>query len=336
MKQLGVIILFSIQIMYGQELDSLYDQYVPVTATQLTIREEPTIDSKKLGSAEKGDWVKVIDFRISDSYIDQIDGMYETWSLIEHEGVQGYMYGGYLGRSSILYKPNSNWDEDYILLTEGQLHGVTYSDDLQWYGIYDKEDGEYIEKVNINIEYKPNRELENYNPDVDFQNYMYVNTDKEAKSRILIGTNKPMRIGKVGPVVPSFYQIGMYKGINLPIPYYTDDCNVDNRLFINGGGLGIASDNCFIEDYRITLQQSNNPFKIQVVAEFEGLVEKLRECNIPEFYWFGDINNDSYPDFIFRSPSMYYSIFKVYLSKVQDGKVEYGKPIRHVPNYNPC
>ena len=316
----------------AQKLDTKFDSYVVVTATTLSIRELPDINSKKIGSANFGEWVKAIDLRKDDNNLVEVNGVFGIWSKIEHEGIQGYMFGAYLDYNTVIQKPNSNWDEDYLLLFERRLRGAKYSDNLKWYGIYSEEDGEYIYEIDLSLEYTAETE----HPELELENHIIVKTDRTQKAQLLIGTNQTVRTGKVGVSIPHYYKRHLHNDINLPIPFPEADCLFNTDYYINGTNhKHNETDYCFLENYKVTLRK-NHPTRNVTICEFENAAEVLRECNLPEFYWYGDINNDHIPDLIFKSSGMYYSKYKVYLSKVIDGKIQYRKPIEHIPFFDPC
>ena len=330
-----LLILFSVLqgvVLPTQEVDQMFDGYVIVTARKVSIRSAPDINSKIIGFADQEDWLKVIDLREGDSNIVTVDGNLDSWANIEYNGLSGYVFGTYIAKNSIVKIPNSNFDRKYLILSEHRrLSEVTYSSDLNWYGIYSKEDGEYIEKVEISIEFIPETE----HPELELENHLKVLTNKSLKSKLLIGTNEPMEIGRIGIKVPHYYRRRMHNNIRIPIPFISDSCTVNNSYYIYGGNSTDDNNKCFLENYRVSLRKDNSR-RSDVIFQFEELVENLggegRDgCNIPSLYWYGDINNDEIPDIVFYTSKINFGKCKVYLSKIENDQITYNKPVVFQP-----
>ncbi len=302
-----IFILIS-NFMYSQRTG--FDKYLMVRASKLSIREKPDINSEKLGVIEKGKIVKLISQRTERKYIDVIDGIKDSWVEIEYNGIEGFMFGGYLSYSQI-YSPNSNWTGKYILL--GEENGV-FSNELLWFGTYSEEDAEYIEQVNINFEFN---EIEGgiaVNPKIE----------GERKYRWLIGSREKLNNGKIGINNGAFTYNGNLEldKLRLPIPFYKQNGLLNTDLYL---GVKVSSTdketsyNCYDGEYELGLYDNGN-FGTRVYT-FNNLLVPRLSC--PSLLWFGDLNRDEIPDFIFHITSSQSYLFKFYVSKIINGKVEY-------------
>lgn len=290
-----------------------YDEYLIVNATSLTIRERPTLKAKKIASVQKGEWVKVLDRRLEDKYLEIIDEIRDTWAKVEYKGVIGYMFGGYLSRTSIL-KPNENWKGNYVLLTEQSGEGCILYDNVNWYGVYSKEDGEYIEKVDVSFNFVQS----SYEYDGI---HCEISTNRTDKSGYLIGTKKPIKLGRVGIPIGAFVNHKILNRQCLPIPYYNQEGVMKTNLCLAASANNKEINTCYQENYQLSLIDSNRSGV--KIAALEGLVIKKGSCNIPYLTWFGDINGDFIPDFLFNQTSTQEIVYMLCVSKKINNKITY-------------
>lgn len=312
MKQ--IILFFLIMItnqIQGQPKE--YDEYLIVNATSLAIRETPTLKAKKIISAKKGEWVKVVDRRLEDKYLEVVDGIKDTWAKIKYKDVVGYMFAGYLSQTSIL-KPNENWKGNYVLLIEQSGEGCIFYDNLNWYGVYSREDGEYIEKVNVSFNFVQSA--------YDYDGiHCEISTNRADKSGYLIGTNKPIKLGRIGISIGAFVNQKILNRQCLPIPYYNQEGIMKTNLCLSASANNEELNSCYQEGYQLSLIDSNR--SDVKVAFLEGLVKKRGSCNIPYLTWFGDINGDFIPDFLFNQSTTQEIIHTLCVSKQLNNKVTY-------------
>lgn len=275
---------------------------------------------------EKGKLVKVINRRMEDRYMTTVDGIENSWAEIEYEGIRGFMFGEYLA-GEIVNMPNKNWKGKYLFLMEGNQGGAIFSTKLNWYGIYPEKDGEYIEKINVNLEYSLDSEMDDN---------LKISTNKEERARIIIGTNENIETGRVGIPLGSFSDRVIMNDQILPIPIYQKDCSINTEYLLFASNWKDQISTCYVEKYSLRFCKQPLYQQINYLHTFEGLVERLGECNIPKLFWFGDVNGDEIPDFIFYNQAMYYAKYKFYLSKKQGEKVKFEKVVDFIPSFTPC
>lgn len=301
-----------------------FDTYLMVTANKLSVRTEPNIDSEKLGFLKKEELVKIIDRRTEDKYTASIDGIVDSWAKVEFNGMIGFVFGGYLAGEQVSM-PNDKWKGKFLSMMEGNQAGATYSNTLAWYGIYSRDDGEYIEKVEVKL---------NYSEESEMEDYLKVSTDKIEESKLLIGTNENIKLGRVGVPVELYTHQMVLSGQRLPLPVYVEDCTVKIDFYLYGRSLNEIENGCNVENYSLEFFYKKSHWTHS--TKYENLVEKLGECNIPKIYWYGDLNGDDIPDFIFYNQAMYYAKYKFYMSRKIEDKIDFEKVLDFIPLFTPC
>jgi len=307
-----IVFLITFSIFYkSNQLDAQnqskeYDAFLVVNASRLSIRDEPSLESKKIGVVEKDELVKVIDNRSADKYLVTVDGIKNRWIKIEYNNIIGYMFGGYLSCCAI-YQPNSNWKGKYLVMVEGSAD-VMYSADFKWYGIYSRKDGEYIESVNITVEYGQEG-IEN------------LKTNKKEQSKRLIGTREDIRLGKVGIPTKGFTNETLTHNHRIPIPFYEKDLQLNTNLYLQGYCPYFSDHSGCDYTYAINLNDLEKyGLTVHTFDDFE-----CRRTKHQALDWFGDINGDSIPDFIFNHLTTYASFDHLYISEKIKDKVSYKK-----------
>lgn len=289
----------------------------------LTIRAEPNLSSKKLGMVAMGQLVKIVKNSVGKRTM--INGIYAYWAEVEYRGIRGFMYEGFLDRDKISIT-NEKWRGNYLLLMEGELGGLEYSPGLDWHGIYSRVDGEYLEQVEVNLEYKINQEMDDN---------IFVSTNKEERSRILIGTNENLEIGKVGLPMDFFTGATVFSDSYFLTPVFNDDGSVNANYAIHASD-GFVLSTCYVENYTLSFCEKPSNEKPKCHQTFKDIVRRVGECNIPKIEWFGDLNGDNLPDFIFSRYVNLYLCYVVYFSKKNGVKVEFEKIGQYIPCTTSC
>lgn len=161
-------------------------------------------------------------------------------------------------------------------------------------------------------------------------------TNKNENARIIIGTNERIETGRVGIPLGRDLEKVIMNGPILSIPIYQEDSSINTEYLLFARNWSDQASTCFIENYSLIFCKQPLNQQINYLQTFDGLVEKLGECNIPILFWFGDVNGDEIPDFIFRNQAMYYSKFKFYLSKKEGENIKFEKVVEFIPSFTPC
>lgn len=325
MEKITLIVLLLISMKsFGQENE--FDKFLMVKVSKLAIRAEPKLESKQLMQVDKEELVKIVDRRTGDKYLSIVDGILDTWAEVEYKGTKGFMFGGYL-TSEEISMPNGNWTGKYLLALEGNQGGLMYSAELNWYGIYPRSDGEYLERVELKLEYSLDEEM---------GDNLKVSTNKNEFARIIIGTNEQLQTGRVGIPLGWHTDRVIMSDQVLMIPVFEDNCSVNTDFRLIASNWNNKVNSCYVEKYNLNyyLRPLNQP--TMDLKEFEGLIENLSGCNIPKLYWYGDLNGDNIPDFIFINQATYYGKYKLYLSKKENGNIKLEKKVEFIPIFTPC
>jgi len=149
--------------------------------------------------------------------------------------------------------------------------------------------------------------------------------EEKKKYRWLIGTREKMSPGKVGIRMGAFtVNSNLYHHqTRLPVPFFKQNGLLNTDLFLSvnvtatDNALGY---NCYNGAYKLDLIDSS-PLGTIRLHTFKNLLPYNISC--PSVHWFGDINGDEIPDFIFfqNSNSMFW--YRLYVSKLSDNKITY-------------
>jgi Bacterial SH3 domain len=328
----SITIFFMLIATFLFSQESEFDIFAIVKASKLSIRAKPDIKAEKIGSMNNGDLVKILERNVKllhknkeEEYDLTIDNITDTWIKIQYKGIIGFAFGGYLAFESIR-TPNKPFKDKYLFAIEGQQSGTWYSEDLKWYGIYNRSDGEYIEQVRLKFESVIDDENNGTN------NTLKISTDRKELARILVGTNEPIKLGKVGISITPFYDRITFNERSIPIPAYTNDNSIINDYLLYAKNWVNKKENCFVENYSLTFCSKYINSPINYLHTFQEM-GNFDECNIPYLFWFGDMNGDEVPDFIFLYISTKFNKYKIYFSKKSDEKITFEKAIDFMPEF---
>lgn len=256
--------------------------FVYVTATQLNIRHDPSLDSQVIGKLKLGDLVTIVSETNEHVTIDGIQG---TWKEIEFNNVKGYVFSGYLSGSAVSFNDIDTFDIVFDMLYE-----LNYNPTLNWYGIYSTPKGDKIEMV------APKPYINDKFIDLKAISFLQ---DTIKNYKFFIGTKEELAIGVVG--VTTYYKDKWLIGKqSIDLILYSNEQN-----FLTGHKLvsslvqlcdGIYGDKSF-ENYVLRYFNFEQVQHGESVIIYEPKTNYLNQ--IPTLAWYGDLDNDGLPEFLF-------------------------------------
>ena len=185
---------------------------------------------------------------------------------------------------------------------------------LKWYGIFHENNKYRIRDIELLIV----RSKYSLGSGVEFD----IRSEDGIPPHFMIGTNK--RINTLWHVdFPEDYFLGhpdkLFPGQKVSI--YSNDKQSDLynfTLYATGNVTDVG--NCpEMENYQLMVSGEMHDKLIEQNIyqdlDFEG------QCGIPKLYWFGDLNQDKYPDFIFAGLSKDKTSFTLFLSDIRNHDV---------------
>ena len=267
-----------------------FDRYSFVKANKLNLRSEPNVNSKILTTVNKGEKVKIIDGDCPKGKLEKIDGMYNCWAKVEVNGFKGFMFMGYLDQSNTLLIEQKNSEKDFVLYQERFYEGLKIPKGLNWYGVYSKSDGEYLEEVEIKYEY-----IEYGDPKGSIK--LLTNfTNRESK--FIIGSKRQLKIGLIGMKLPYDFSIFIFPSQKYWLPTFTKEDGFDYTYFLTANT--ISEQFGGNDDYQISMSSKKGGLIQSINKEFNYNSKTKHEITRPELVWFGDLDNDKIPDWMVK------------------------------------
>ena len=153
-----------------------------------------------------------------------------------------------------------------------------------------------------------------------------IKTDKTLRSEFLISCSKPLDTSWFMLLPMKYMQENprkLYPGQILELYSKVPEADLKNvHLFATGNVLNVGK--CpEMKDYRIKVNaEFNNDL---VTQDLTAAFSDMGECGIPEVFWFGDINQDEYPDIVFVSEGETGLTFTLFISDLNQHKKLYRK-----------
>ncbi len=197
---------------------------------------------------------------------------------------------------------------------------------LNWYGVYHTDSGEYITKVDVTIKrYSRGMSMDNKS----MAGHYVFWTNKTEKSLFLIGTNKQLTEHKVSHHDDYFltHTLFLYPGEKKNV--YTIN-KLPNRKTYKLNAIGCVTGFGYcpeFENYRLRLSDESDDWKSQDLSKdisFKG------ECGLIDLHWFGDIDYDGSPDLLLSTSSTSHTQYNLFLSSEADTN----KFVKHVSSFD--
>ena len=142
-----------------------------------------------------------------------------------------------------------------------------------------------------------------------------IRTNKELHSEFLVSCSKPLDTNWFMLLPLRYFEQNpkkLYPGQTVELYGKVPETDVKNvHLFATGSVKEVGK--CpVLENYQIKVngEMHNNP----ITQDLTPLFSDLGECGIPELFWFGDINQDGYPDIVFVSTGENGMTFTLFVS----------------------
>ena len=311
---LGLIMLITFSNLYS-ELP--YDSLFVIAESGLILRFKPNTNSQVITTIPFGTKVR----RHFDNWIpDTINNRINYWMPVEYGKKKGYVWGLYLSQQPFV--DISAINTDFRIIMEGaHCSQVGYSPDFHWYGIYKHQDSGFqeVRKVNIKIFFSQLLTKEEWHNLKSFDGDFLIKTDQLEKSIFLLGSKDELKTGKI----QGYSFIDDYYGYDKTVFIYPEHPKAF-RLNDNYCVTFMSRDIPFIVDstkyslgskyiLRIT-EGENNTAEYFDTKDFQQISNELdfmgRSAKIhsskrnPTIIWYGDIDRDNKPDFIFAGHNM--------------------------------
>ncbi|NVK05855.1 MAG: SH3 domain-containing protein [Flavobacteriia bacterium] len=182
---------------------------------------------------------------------------------------------------------------------------------MNWYGVFpDERMGNYhIQRVDLEILVSRTRLGSSMEYDIR-------NSTGEV-SHFLFGINRRLDTVKPYQLRPDrFFQTPgkLFPGQQLETYAYYNRPSASN-VFISATGRVIEVGVCpVIEDYALKINTQGPTGEI--IQNITPLFETMGECGMPEVYWFGDLNQDNYPEIIYVAATQNKNQFTLLMSNV--------------------
>ncbi len=187
----------------------------------------------------------------------------------------------------------------YNLLTEvynycGSINSIDPG--LVWYAVYQKDGFSYLKRREIQVLKSKFALTNNLEFDVKVEN-------SNVSSTFLIGFNTVQNIDTTRPIVyhnenACDLPATIYPGLQMVLYGATPDANLRNQVVLSATGNVISVGGCpDIQQYKLKITGEKNAQPIE--QELNLLLRDLGRCGIPDLRWYGDLNQDGYPDLLF-------------------------------------
>ncbi len=259
-----------------------YETYKLITASKLNIRNGPSTKSDAIGIVPRNQLVKILSK--TDKY-EEINEMKGNWIKIEYKNEIGYVFNGYLSANNVFM--NSHDTIDIVL---DMYQNLNFNPKLNWYGVYPTAEGDRLKKI------KPKPYLNQKYLDLAGISFVEDSNDKLLFS---IGLNLNLDDGITG--VKTYYEEKWLTGNNLiDLILYTDKYGFRNGHQLKSSCQKIE-DGIYGEDsfanYKLFYVNSEDRENIEKVLLYNPKQNYLNQ--IPELKWYGDIDGDGLPEFLF-------------------------------------
>lgn len=187
----------------------------------------------------------------------------------------------------------------YNLLTEvynycGSI--ATIDPGLVWYALFQENGFSYLKRREIQVIKSKYPLSENLEFDIRIEK-------SEQPSVFMIGFETAQKIDTLRPIVyhePSGCDLpkAMYPGMRMVVYGQLPEANLRNQVTLSATGNVTAVGICpEMQNYRlrITGEKEGQP----VDQDLNPLLRDMGKCGIPDLRWFGDVNNDGYPELLF-------------------------------------
>jgi len=292
--KIAISIIFQIVLIINLSGQIEFDKYYFVKADKLNLRSEANTNSKVLTTLSKGEKVRVISEDCPKEKMEKIDGMLNCWAKVEANKSIGYMFMGYLDQSNPLIFEKDFVRKDFVLLTEGFYEGLKIPNGLNWYGVFSKSDGEYLEEIKIDYEYieygDPNGSIKLF---TDFM---------PKKSKFIIGAKNKLESGLIGIPLPYDFSIFIFPHQKYWLPTFSKEDGFNYTYFLSSNMKSgkFENYNWFIEEYHISMR-SKHGGRIQPIKELNYRFDNQDENTKPLLVWYGDVDKDNIPDWMIKT-----------------------------------
>lgn len=182
---------------------------------------------------------------------------------------------------------------------------------MNWYGVFPNDQMGSYELKRVDLEILVSRTRLGSSMEYDIRN------STEEASHFLFGINRRLDTVRPFQLAPNRFfmtssklfpgqQLETYANYNRPSAA---------NVFISATGRVIEVGACpVIEDYALKINTQGPSGEI--IQDITPLFESLGECGMPEIYWFGDLNQDNYPELIYVSATENKNVFTLLMSNV--------------------
>lgn len=251
-----------------------------VWATEVNLRETPSIGSRVLATISNGEIVKPIYEEGVIVIREQINDIYGYWEKVEYKSLVGYIFSTYIGPK-------------YQHFYEGD-HISYFPTVNNWYGIYydSISRNEIIKKVGVKVV------KTKYEGDPKEHKILY--TNQRSKSLFLIATNVEMPDREIGLFTKRFENDTKFlRPGDSQTLYYKSEFNTVSGVSYNifsTGTYELENNSLRLSNYKVFLSD-RSPIHSQPTL-LQDLTQILNINGVCEIVYFGDIDNDKKPDLI--------------------------------------
>lgn len=289
-----VLFLLFAFLTVGAQTEPFVPEELIVTANSLNLREEPSIDSKKLASVPRGAKMQFLEAYDRGTYFqaDTLDpnGAYAPWYKVKYQKHTGYVFGAHVaGR--------------YNLHLDGEFM-ETLPAGMFWYGVYARDSfADEMRKVEVKI----SEEMHEMYGEMA----KVLRTNQPDRAKFLLATIEPLKTGYAGPLgsldINQYYYndillpgatIGLHRGYDAKNA--ADTLSYPSYVLMALGCVEIRENMTLFNDYRLLLFDYSDAEPYQ--QDLTPWVQTVSP-DIPigiSMFWQGDLDGDGKPDAVIQ------------------------------------
>lgn len=177
-----------------------------------------------------------------------------------------------------------------------------------WYAMYPGESGFTVKRIELQVmlsKVKITKKLE-----------FDIMTNRMEGAYFMFSSSKTLDTSKVYQWLPEQFpnivNTPLLPGVSGDLPPFGEGINQGNVMVYATGNVIDIGKCTEVENYQLKIN-AQEPGR-EIKQTLNSLFSTMGDCNIPELYWFGDLNEDNYTDLIFVSPGKEQNVFTLLLS----------------------